>query len=296
MGYKVLFLTFSTGGRGFWLRYTSLSGLRRSYSAFWATVFGYGRPRGFTVKSGELLNISETSVVSVERLFSLYEGFSRAMFQGLKWDLRFTPSEGVFNPIPLIYRVLRRSSKYLIANPNTTFKGVVSVMGEEFSVDHRGMIGYVSGDRYLHHWAWSHCSGFDEDPDGWLDILVASPDGRRRVLFGMVKHEGKLLHVGRIMGAPFRGELGLEKFKAEAEARGYKLKLEVEASRENIIVAKYEDPVEGYRYCHNTEIASSTLALEGRIGRVRLNCSKRAFYEYALPEKIDGSLQEVIEV
>lgn len=295
MGYKVLFLTFSADGKGFWLRYTSLSGMRR-YSALWATVFGYGKPRGFTAKIREPLSISESSVAGLERLYSLHGGFSRAASRGLMWELNFTPSEGVFNPIPLIFRIIRRSSKYLIANPNTTFEGAVSIMGEEFSVNHRGMIGHVGGDRYLNHWAWSHCSGFDEDPEGWLDILVASPDGRRRVLFGVVKRGNKVIHVGRIMGSPFRGELGLERFNAEAEAGGYRLKLEVEAAREDVIVARYEDPVEGYRFCHNTEIASLTLTLEGKMGRTRLGCSKRAFYEYALPEKIDESLPEIVEV
>jgi hypothetical protein len=297
MGYKVLFLALSKYGKGFWLRYTTLQGLYKRYSASWITVFGYGRPRGFMVKVGEEFKISDKSVSNSQTLFSLKDEESSAMIKDYEWFLEFKKGGKLYISIPLLYRLIRRKSKYAIVEPNTTFKGIVRLRGEEFGIElFQGMIGYISGDRYLDHWLWYHCSGFEEDMNGWVDILVASPNGKQKVLFGLLKYNKSIIHIGRLIGIPYKGELELGKFNTSIDARGYRITLDVTASKDNMIVAKYEDPLGGVRYCHNTEIADSTLTLEGNGKKIKLTCNKRAFYEYALARKIDENLPEVQEV
>ncbi|MEM3832559.1 MAG: hypothetical protein QW128_03035 [Thermoprotei archaeon] len=126
--------------------------------------------------------------------------------------------------------------------------------------------------------------------------MVASPDGRHRVLFGMFSHAGRLVNTGRFMGIAYRDELKLERFNVRVKSGGYAITVDVEVPRKNIIVARYEDPVEGYRYCHNTEIADSTVTVEGKGVKMRLNCTGRTFYEYALTRKLDESLPEIVEM
>lgn len=294
MGYKVLFLTLSGVGSGLWLRYTALEGVRKKYSALWLTYFKPGGPRGFVTKVEDMLKISDDSVALAKPLYSLRDGVSTGELNGLRWSLKFKGDAKKYNPVPLLYRILRRKSKYIIVSPNAVFNGSVKLMEEEVTVEgYRGMIGFISGDKYLDHWVWAHCSGFDEDPKGWMDVLVASPDGRRRVLFGLLRYDDKLVHIGRALGVRYAGDLGLGSFKAALKAGGRRINISVQASKEDIVVAKYEDPIDGVRYCHNTEIATATVEVEG-VGK--LSCYKRSFYEYALTKKLDESIPEVVEI
>ncbi len=297
MGYTVLFLALSKYGKGFWLRYTDLQGLYKRYSALWVTTFGYGRPRGFMTKINNGFKISHENVSNNQTLFSLKDERSSAIIGNYGWLLEFKRREKSYISIPLLYRLIRRKSRYVIVEPNTMFKGIVRLENEEFKVESfQGMIGYISGDRYLDHWLWYHCSGFEEDTNGWIDILVASPNGKQRVLFGLLKYDGNIISIGRLVGVPYKGELKLEKFNTRIDLGEYRITLDVTASKEDMIVARYEDPLGGVRYCHNTEIADSALVLESKDRKIKLTCNKRVFYEYALTRKIDENLPEVQEV
>ncbi|MEM3833715.1 MAG: hypothetical protein QW128_09065 [Thermoprotei archaeon] len=101
MGYSVLFMAMSGGGRGYWLRYTSLVGLNKKYSAYWLTVLGSREPRGLMIKAGSDLRISETTVSDEGRLFKLEEGVSKGDLKGFTWSLRFSRGESSYNPVPL---------------------------------------------------------------------------------------------------------------------------------------------------------------------------------------------------
>ncbi|MEM4558331.1 MAG: hypothetical protein QW208_00020 [Acidilobaceae archaeon] len=297
MGYKVLFLTLSIANSGLWLRYTTIDSSRTRYSAFWLTHFKPGNPRGFMIKIRDNMSISEDSITLNKQLYSIRDRVSTGGYKGLEWNLRFKGGIEKYNPVPLLYRILRRKSKYVIVNPNTLFNGTVIVNNEEIKVEnYRGMIGFISGDKYLDHWIWTHCSSFEEDPEGWIDILVASPDGKRRVLFGLLKYDNKLIHIGKILGVNYIGEVSHEKFNANVKVGDYSISIEARALKENMIIAKYEDPANGARYCHNTEIADAVISIEKGELKMKLSCNKRAFYEYALTKVLDESIERIKEI
>lgn len=59
-------------------------------------------------------------------------------------------------------------------------------------------------------------------------------------------------------------------------------------------MAKYEDPIEGYRFCHNTEIAGAYVIIYRNGDKIKeLSCIGRAFFEYALPYILDVRLPQI---
>ena len=160
-----------------------------------------------------------------------------------------------------------------------------------------GMVGYISSDRYLHHWVWAHCSGFEEDASAWMDLLIVSPEGKGDIVFGALKYKDKVYRVGGLAGLKFRGDYGLGHLRGETGIKGGAIVFSFTADKKDIIIARYEDPVEGYRYCHNTEVASADITVRtGKLGVMHLTCRGRAFMEIVEPNIIDGSLPRVIEI
>lgn len=70
------------------------------------------------------------------------------------------------------------------------------------------MIGFIRSRRELENWGWVHCSGFDENDEGWVDLLVTKVRGRY-VAIGFIKLR-KLYNIGGILGREFKGYLGLK--------------------------------------------------------------------------------------
>jgi hypothetical protein len=292
-GYRVIFATFSKEHLGFWLRYTLTSGVRGSKACLWLSVFKPGAPRGVVACAplGEAYVLENGDALIGGSIFSLSRGVAVASLGGFEWDIRFKPLEPPVNPIPLILRFLRRRSRYVMLSPLAFFNGRVRFNDEVFDMEnYTGMVGFIKSDRYLHEWVWAHCSGFREDASGWFDLLIASPDGRRRVAFGAMRVDGRLVKLGGLMGWDFRGASDLGLLEYTFKHGGFNASLRVVARRGDIIVAVYEDPVEGYRFCHNSEVASSTLTIS-RDGYERVySCQGRTFYEIVTPEMLDQSL------
>ena len=62
-------------------------------------------------------------------------------------------------------------------------------------------------------------------------------------------------------------DFGLGSWRVRVESRRYRLTGRIEAPARAMIRARYQDPNDTPRYCHNSEIASSRLALfERRAG------------------------------
>jgi hypothetical protein len=298
-GYKVIFSTFSKNRLGFWLRYTLTSGVKGSKACLWLSIFKPGAPRGVVAcyslgGEGGARVLEGGEALIGDSMFSLSRGIGRARLDGFEWDIVLKPLEPPVNPIPLALRLLRRRSKYVMLSPLALFSGSVRFGGEIFNVeDYAGMVGFIESSRYLHGWVWAHCSGFKEDPGGWFDLLVASPSEGRMVAFGIVKADGMFIRLGGLMGENFRGESDLGFLEYTSKPRGSNISLRVEAAREDIIVAVYEDPVEGYRYCHNSEVASSTLTVSTRVRERTYSCQGRTFYEIVTPRMLDQGLPVV---
>jgi hypothetical protein len=295
-GYKVIFATFSRDNIGFWLRYTLTNGVRGSKACLWLTIFKPGAPRGF-VSCAPLSKLNKAHIhESGEALigdstFSISKGIGIARTSEFEWNIKFKVLERPVNTIPPILRFLRRRSSYVMLSPLTLFSGRIRLGNEIFNIDnYTGMIGFTASDRYLHGWVWTHCSGFNEDANGWFDLMVASPSENRWIAFGAIKVDDRLIKLGGLMGETFRGDFNLGFLKYVSKPRGFNVNLQVTARREDIIIAVYEDPVEGHRYCHNSEIASSTLIISRNGYEKVYNCQGRTFYEILTSKVLDQSL------
>ena len=298
IGYKVLFLTFSDGNMGYWLRYTVTEGVYGVKRYLWSTIFKAGAPNGVRIPIDELSFRTDhgINVIGPNLYFSSVDGVARYNGDEYGWALEVT-GEPSYNPVPLILRLIRRRSRYIMVYPYALFRGVVKHGGAEYFVDDAlGMVGYIASNRYMHHWVWGHCTGFDGDPSGWLDILMVSPDGVKEIVFGALKYLGKVYRIGGLMGSSFLGSYGLGFFKGRVGASRLTLEFSFRADLSDLIVARYEDPVEGIRFCHNSEVADADLTIYLDGDEVRLGCKKRAFMEYVCPELLDDSLASIVEL
>jgi hypothetical protein len=296
VGYRVLFMTGAGESGGFWLRYTSMRGIDKRKHGVWITLFCGDKPEGLHLRyEGIKFTVNDYFEVSGPELyFSSRDGEAYFNGKGIKW--RFSiEGENKFNTIPLLLRIIRRESRYILVYPYAVFDGEIVFKDKRYGFPNiRGMVGYISSKRYLHHWAWAHCSGFEEDAEGWIDLLMASPDGKRNILFGALKYRGNIFKIGGLLGSKFDGEYGLGLFKGGCSISGGVLEFKFVGDREDIIIAEYEDPIEGYRYCHNTEVGDAELLIKTRdAGEVRLSCRKRAFMETVLPSVLDEGLPRI---
>lgn len=295
-GYRVIFMTMSDGVSGFWIRYTSLWRGIEAEGGVWLTIFSDG-PKGIHLKKrGIVFKVGSVYEVSGPNLhFSTVR--REAFFGGDQFGWRLgIDGQPSFNTMPPLIRMLRRRSKYIMVHPHALFNGVVRFRGERYDVsDALGMVGYISSDRYLHHWVWVHCSGFDEDISGWIDILIASPKGEKNILFGALRYRNKTYRIGGLRGSKFMGEYDLGYLRGNTVFKHGVISFSFEADHEDIIVAKYEDPVGGYRYCHNTEVANANIVIKTEKGELYLSCARRTFMEIVTPNIIDESLTRIIE-
>ncbi len=294
-GYKVVFMTFARKNLGFWLRYTVLF-KNGGYSGIWFTLFDGDTPKGLVVRhdiNKTFINQNHAKINS--SIFSFKQLEAYAITNKFKWSLKMKPLFKTVNPMPLLLRIFRRDSKYIMVSPYVIFNGNVVFNDKVYEInEYQGTIGYISSSRYLHHWIWLHCSGFEEDKNGWLDMLIASPDGSKEIMFGSIKVHDKLFYIGRLIGTPFNGKYDMTSFKTSIQIRkNMSAEIEVSARRDKMIIAKYEDPIEGYRYCHNTEIADMMMTIQTNNETKKLTCSGRTFFEYALPQILDKGLPQI---
>jgi len=296
-GYKVLFITISDGSMGYWLRYSYTWSHTKSKRSVWLTIFGDRGPRGvclevddikFDVDKGYRVSGRDTYFSSIDEV-AIYSGAS------FSWRLKIK-GDPTFNTIPPLLRVFRRS-RYVMVHPYALFNGYVVFRDTKYLIKNLpGMVGYTSSDRYLNHWIWGHCSSLGEG-DGWVDILVASPDGREEVALGAVKYGDRVYRLSGLLGSTFEGEYGLGYFTGGIASRAGFIKFRFEVGKRDIIIASYEDPLRGYRYCHNTEVADADISFKPRGGdEVRIKCIHNAFMEYALPDIIDEELPRIMEL
>jgi hypothetical protein len=294
-GYKVIFMTFARKNSGFWLRYTELF-KDNGYSGLWFASFGERIPEGFLIKH-DIRNayVSRDYAKINGSIFSLKNGEASAVTNKFKWFLKIKPLFKTVNSMPFLFRVFRRGSEYVMVTPLAIFNGSITYDDRVYEIsEYKGMIGYISSNRYLHHWVWVHCSGFEEDNNGWLDLLIASPDGTKDVMFGSIMLHGKMFYIGRMIGLPFNGKYDIDYLRTNVRInRNVLVNINVIANKNDMIIAKYEDPVEGYRYCHNTEIADMSMTMQINNETKQLTCVKRTFFEYALPRILDENLSQI---
>ncbi len=276
--YEVWFITLTdaSSGIGYWIRSTLLNRRDRTSSAgVWfarfdpadpARTFGihkaYGEakvaPDAFKVAIGDSLLRSGQATGTVAG------GGHRA-----QWDLQFLVGQATYSLLPdLLNRGPFAPTRALSPNPHTRFSGTLSVDGETMGLEGvPGQQGHVWGSRHAERWAWAACSDFI-DEDATLQVLTAQarrgPATTPFLTTVGVRWQDRWI---RLWNLGRRRPFGLGRWRLDVGNRRYRVTGWVESPAWSLLRARYDDPDGTVRFCHNSEIASSRVALfERRAG------------------------------
>jgi Tocopherol cyclase len=274
--YEVWFLTFTdaAAGRGYWIRSTLLHPAKRTgwteeSAGVWFARFDRAEPA-----STLGLHASVRQAKVAEDRFSVEIG-SSAMRSGqatgsvetaghrASWDLEWATGQPTYRPLPeVMYRGSLAPTKPFSPNPGTRVTGTVVVDGDSVEVRSvPGQQGHLAGTRHAERWAWAQCSNFVGEE---AIVYAVAAQGRRGPLVTPfltsigVCLQGEWIRLSKV--TPWR-PFGLGQWKVDLQNRRYRLTGRIEAPARAMLRARYEDPDGTLRFCHNSEIASSRLAL-----------------------------------
>jgi hypothetical protein len=270
--YEVWFATLSDPSTrtGYWIRHTVRSPVsgppepRVWFAAFSlddpASTFGLneGFSRGdlrlardrFEVRAGD-------SVFASGRI----SGAIRDGDREVAWDLRYPTGGPTVRLLPdVLYRGSLAPTRPYAPNPATSFSGEIVVDGERRVLgDAPGQQGHLVGTRHAERWAWASCSSEDD-----LAVHLLSAQGRRGPLLTSLLTSAALRVGGRwirLHGVSRRRTWGLGWWRVSLSGRTHRLEGEVRADPKVMVQARYLDPDDTPRWCHNSEVASSRLTV-----------------------------------
>jgi hypothetical protein len=272
--YEVWFLTCSdpASGVGYWIRSTlhapdagppggmvwfarfdrgdpaGTFGLHRRYALDAVTI----APDGFDVRIGDA---------------SFRSGHAQGSLEGagrqVRWDLTFPTGDETYRLLPdVMYRGALAPTRPYAPNVSTAASGTVEVDGQTFEVEASpAQQGHLFGTRHAERWAWAHCASFD-DEEAVVHALTAQ--GRRGPFTTPyltsvgVRWQGRWVRLTKISR---RRDFDLGRWRIDLGNRRFRLSGRIEAPAPALIRTRYEDPSGVPRFCHNSEVSSSRLAL-----------------------------------
>jgi Tocopherol cyclase len=277
--YEVWFLTFNdpATGTGYWVRSTYRAPKRGAGQAgVWfarfdptdpTKTFGIHRrsnewsisPNAFAVRiGGECLMSSGRT-----------EGTAQAEGRTVRWELDYPTGGPTWRLLPdPFYRWSLAPTKPFSPNVDTRVDGTVWVDGEALEIRNApAQQGHLFGTRHAERWAWAHCASFEGEEAAIHALTAQGRRGPFRTPFVTsvgVMWEGRWIRLFRVSRRP---DFGLGSWRVDVENRRYRLTGRIEAPPRAMLRARYEDPDGTARFCHNSEISSSRLALfERRAG------------------------------
>lgn len=268
------FLTLSRGRDAFWVRYTIRAPVAGPPEPrLWFARFDRDdSARTFGVNAAAPLEelILEPGLPGVRMGEAGFgSGHATGEIAGgghrVSWDLRFPTGDPTLRLLPRALSGGRLApTEPLVPNPDTRFTGEVTVDGERTSLEEvPGQQGHLYGSRHAERWAWAHCSDYEDD----YVLQAVSARGRRGPLrtpyatFAALRTERGWL---RFRGMARRPSWGLGWWRVALRGRRHRLEGEVRASPKAMVRARYLDPDDAVRWCHNSEVASSRLTLLAR--------------------------------
>jgi hypothetical protein len=220
-----------------------------------------------------------------------------------RWSLRFASREPELRHLPyaLLYRAPLPRTKLSSPLPAARFEGALELAGRTIELNGwRGMVGHNWGAQHAERWIWLHGIGFEEDPEGWIDVAI----GRVRVAgrtspwvaAGELRVEGERHRLGGVVA---RGLLVAERPErcvlSLPGTGGLVVEAHVRAPVAALAGWRYTDPDGGRpsdRHRHdvsNCSIAALTLTVRrpGRPART-LRTAHGAAYELGMRERDHG--------
>jgi len=260
----------SDGRTGFWVRYTDRRPLTGPADArLWfarfdredpGASFGLNRavPGEPVLGDDGTVRIGDATLEPGRAAGSL-DGAGRTIRWDLTWDGRALRE-------PMLPAALARSglARSVLDTPamGARFDGAIEVDGDERRIEAMpGQQGHIVGRGHPQRWAWASCNAFEEE--GYAFQAVVGQDRRGPLLTPHLTFctlrgpEGWV----ELRGVSPKRRWGLGWWRIRLADRRYRLEAEVDAPRGALLRARYLDPDDSARWCHNTELASSRVRL-----------------------------------
>jgi hypothetical protein len=270
-GYEVWFLTFTDpgSGRGYWIRSTYHGGPHGSIGTWFAQFDPVDPGSTFGVHAGaKTWSLAEGGFGVAFDESRMNSGHAEGSVSGgghqARWSLEWQTGEPTYHLLPPpMYRGPLLPTKPFSPNVDTLVSGTVTVDGETVRITAaRAQQGHLYGSRHAERWAWAHCNDF-VDEDAVVQALTAQ--GRRGPVLTPflsvigVRWQGKWIRLVKVNRRSDFRTMG--RWSIDVGNRRYRLTGRIEAPVRSLLRARYEDPDGTARFCHNSEIASSRLAL-----------------------------------
>jgi hypothetical protein len=269
-GYEVWFLTFTdpASGQGFWIR-SVMYGPGGGGSSVWFARFDPSDPdrtfgihrrtsAGHAAEGAFDVRLDGTVMAS-----GAAEGSVEGGGHAASWSLTWPTGAETYRALPgWMYMGGIAPTKPYSPNVDTRVSGVVTMDDSRLEIrDAPAQQGHLVGTRHAERWAWAHCGDF-EGQRGVVHLLTAQ--GRRGPVLTPFLSSAGILWDGRwirLFKVGRRRDFGLGSWRVDVGDRRYRLTGRIEAPARDLLRARYEDPDGSPRFCHNSEVASSRLAL-----------------------------------
>ena len=288
-----------------WIRFTVQKAAGRPPKAsIWFTVFDEagGRPLARKVTEVPIQPAGPAAWIGIADSV-IGPGHTDGSFGDASWSIEVTGAEETLRHLPRewMYRAPLPKTKPESPVPFARFSGSFECGGRSWKMDDwPGMLGHNWGAEHAWTWIWLHGTGFEEDPDAWVDVALGRVKVAGRLLpwvaNGAVSAGGRRHRLG---GLPRRG---VRVGAGPGEARlhlpgddGLTADIAIEAPKESTVAWTYASPG-GHRHdVLNCSIAKIELNLTGGGPARRLLSDHGGTYELGLPERQDWVELEPID-
>ena len=181
-GYESYFVRAAdpVGGRGFWIRYTvHRKEGHAPAGSLWFTFFDARRPPQAVKTTVPDLQAGDGAWLRIAGA-EIGPGRARGAIEvpeadPVGWDLSFEGAPlHAHLPGGWMYDAPLPRTKPVSLHPAARLRGSLVLGDLVVDVDGwPGMVGHNWGSEHAERWIWLHGSGFGEDPDSWLDVVLA---------------------------------------------------------------------------------------------------------------------------
>jgi hypothetical protein len=291
-GYESWFVSARdpAGQQALWIRHTRHWHRQgRSSAALWCTVADRGQSGPPTVIKQVFGDLPAGAAVGRGR----FRGEAVMAGQAASWDLTVAGGEPPLRHLrpAMLYRAPLLRTKLEAPVPHGMVSGEVRVSGSVTALSGwRGMVGHNWGSEYADSWGWLHADGFGDEPDDWLELLIARVRAGPALLpwtaFGTLSLGGRRLSLGGL-GRPSTVAAGHARLTATIPAPGARVELTVLADPGEAAVLTYVDPAGGTRVVSHCALAGAALTLRRPGGDQDLTAAL-CVYEYGTAHPARG--------
>lgn len=210
----------------------------------------------------------------------------------IAWDLNIVPgTAGGHDFVPDRLRKLGLVKNLAITVfEQQRYTGWCDVNGTRYTFESApGMQGHLAGPKNGHSWAWGHCNCFMDEAGNAAPVICDGLSARARIgglvppaLTSMYLQIGEeRFNLNTVRDAlHFHSRYTFEGWHFTTKKHGYLFEGDLTSRLDDFACVTYEDTDGSLLYCHNTKLASMTLAVTSPEGKeTRYASEKAAAYE-----------------